>query len=180
MAPLFLFTAFAIYVEDRGPIFFVQKRVGKDGRVFDMYKFRSMSVDADAVRDRLQHLNESRDGVLFKIANDPRVTRVGRILRRLSIDETPQFFNVLRGEMSLVGPRPLPVRDVAKFTLAERRRLHVKPGLTCIWQVSGRSDIPIKQQVELDLQYIRSQSLWTDVRLLFRTVLAVVIGRGAY
>jgi lipopolysaccharide/colanic/teichoic acid biosynthesis glycosyltransferase len=180
LSPILLTLGLLIYLEDRGPVFFLQQRVGKDGRVFKMYKFRSMRVNAEALKALYLAQNESTDGVLFKMKRDPRVTRVGRWMRRLSLDETPQFLNVLKGDMSLVGPRPLPVAEVMQFTLHERKRLHVKPGITGIWQVSGRSDIPFKQQVELDLKYIRSHGTALDLWLLLRTVTAVLSGRGAY
>ena len=178
--PLFLITAICIVVEDGWPILYVQSRVGINGRVFNFYKFRSMRRDADRIKEELMDQNESEAGVIFKMKHDPRVTRVGRFIRRFSIDETPQFFNVLAGDLSLVGPRPPIPSEVAQYTLADRKRLHVKPGLTCLWQVEGRSEIPFDQQVHLDLEYIHSRSLWTDIRIMFKTIPAVLLGRGAY
>jgi len=175
-----LITAIAIKLEDPGPVFFTQTRVGRFGSTFPFYKFRSMYVDAEARKAELMAQNESGDGVIFKMKNDPRITRVGKFIRRFSIDELPQLLNVLKGDLALVGPRPPVPSEVADYTLEQRKRLHVKPGITCIWQVSGRSDIPFREQVQLDLQYIRSQSLWTDILLLLKTIPAVLFGRGAY
>ncbi len=180
LSPLFVLTASLIWLEDRGPILFVQDRVGRNGQLFRFYKFRSMVINAEALKDKLSHLNESSDGVIFKSRRDPRITRVGRVIRRLSIDELPQLWHVLSGEMSLVGPRPPVPREVADYTPEDRKRLHAKPGLTCIWQVSGRSEIPFRQQVVMDQDYIRKQSLSMDLMLLFKTVRAVLGGRGAY
>lgn len=179
LSPVFLSTALLIKIEDRGPIFFAQNRVGKWGRVFKMYKFRSMVVGADKMKDALLDQNES-GGVMFKMKRDPRITRVGRVIRRLSIDELPQLFNVLKGDMSLVGPRPPVPREVAEYELSDRRRLEIIPGLTCLWQVSGRSDIDFEGQVRLDVQYLESQSLKGDIILLLKTIPAVLSGRGAY
>jgi lipopolysaccharide/colanic/teichoic acid biosynthesis glycosyltransferase len=179
LAPVFGATALLIKLEDRGPIFYGQDRVGKWGRVFRMYKFRSMVVGADKMKDNLLENNES-GGVIFKIKRDPRITRVGRIIRKLSIDELPQLYNVLKGDMSLVGPRPPVPREVAEYQLSDRRRLEIIPGLTCLWQVSGRSDINFEGQVTLDVQYLESQSLKGDIMLLLKTIPAVLSGRGAY
>ena len=178
--PVFMAVGLAIYVEDGRPLFFSQKRVGLNGREFWFFKFRSMYRDAELRKAALSAQNDSRDGVIFKMRNDPRVTRVGRILRRFSIDELPQILNVVRGDLAIVGPRPPVPREVALYTLAERKRLHVKPGLTCLWQIQGRSEIPFKQQVRLDLQYIQSQSIWKDIVIILKTVPAVLLGRGAY
>ena len=180
LAPFLLLMALLICAEDGWPVFFVQKRVGLNGREFWFFKFRSMYRDAELRKAALSAQNDSRDGVIFKMRNDPRVTRVGRILRRFSIDELPQFLNVVRGDLAIVGPRPPVPREVALYTLAERKRLHVKPGLTCLWQIQGRSEIPFKQQVRLDLQYIQSQSIWKDIVIILKTVPAVLLGRGAY
>ena len=179
-APVFLLVALLIRLDSAGQIFFKQTRVGKWGKLFSMWKFRSMYVDAEARKAELERRNEMSGGITFKMKGDPRITRVGRYIRKGSIDELPQLWNVLRGDMSLVGPRPPVPREVAAYTLEDRRRLEVIPGITCIWQVSGRSDIPFKQQVELDAQYIESQSLWLDVVLLLKTIPAVLLGRGAY
>jgi exopolysaccharide biosynthesis WecB/TagA/CpsF family protein len=180
LSPVLIFTALAIRLESRGPVIFHQQRVGRDGRPFTMLKFRSMFVDAEARKAALLASNEMAGGVIFKMKHDPRVTRVGAFIRRTSIDELPQLFNVLRGDMSLVGPRPPLPSEVAQYTLKDRGRLGAAPGITCIWQVSGRSEIPFPQQVEMDLEYIHSQSLTEDVRLLLKTVPALVRGRGAY
>jgi len=179
LAPLFLVTALAIKLDSPGPVLYSQIRLGKWGRPFRMYKFRSMVVNADKLKADLQACNES-GGVIFKMKRDPRITRVGRIIRKLSIDELPQLVNVLKGEMSLVGPRPALASEVEQYTLDERRRLEVKPGLTCIWQISGRSDLDFQQQVRLDVAYIESQSFWQDVKILFKTVPVVLLGKGAY
>jgi lipopolysaccharide/colanic/teichoic acid biosynthesis glycosyltransferase len=178
--PLFLAVALAVCIEDGWPVFYTQKRVGINGRVFSFYKFRSMYRDAEQRKEALAAQNESGDGVIFKMKNDPRVTRVGRFIRRFSIDEAPQVLNVLVGDLAVVGPRPPVPKEVAQYTLADRKRLHVKPGLTCLWQIQGRSDIPFKQQVRLDLQYIQSQSIWKDIGIIFKTVPAVLLGKGAY
>jgi exopolysaccharide biosynthesis polyprenyl glycosylphosphotransferase len=180
LSPLFLLVSLLIRLESKGPVFFSQNRVGKRGRLFKMYKFRSMYIDAERRKSALMTQNEMVGGVLFKMKDDPRVTRVGRFIRKYSIDELPQLWNVLNGDMSLVGPRPpLPV-EVEQYTPYQRRRLAVTPGITCIWQVSGRSDIPFKKQVELDLQYIANQSFWYDMALLVKTVPAVLRAHGAY
>lgn len=180
LSPVLTATWLAIKLEDRGPALFVQTRVGLRGRTFPLYKFRSMVLDADREKDRLLALNESKAGVLFKMKSDPRITRVGRLIRKYSIDELPQLLNVLRGEMSLVGPRPALPREVAQYRQADRVRLDVKPGITCFWQVGGRSDIDFKGQVRLDLQYIREQSIWLDLWILLKTIPAVILSKGAY
>ncbi|HNX53065.1 MAG TPA: sugar transferase [Pontiellaceae bacterium] len=180
LIPLFVVVSVLIVLEDGWPVLYVQQRVGINGRIFNFYKFRSMRRDADRLKDQLMAQNESADGVIFKMKKDPRVTRIGRILRRFSIDEAPQFFNVLSGDLSLVGPRPPIPSEVAQYTLEERKRLHVKPGLTCLWQIGGRSEIPFEQQVRLDMEYIHSRGLWQDIRIMLKTVPAVLFGRGAY
>jgi lipopolysaccharide/colanic/teichoic acid biosynthesis glycosyltransferase len=139
-----------------------------------------MVMNADKIKDQLLEENESKDGVIFKMKKDPRVTKVGRFIRRFSIDELPQLVNVLKGDMSLVGPRPPLPREVAEYNLEDRKRLHVTPGITCLWQVGGRSDIPFSEQVELDKQYIQSKSLWQDIKILIKTIPAVISGKGAY
>lgn len=180
LAPVFLVVALMIKFEDRGAIFFRQIRVGRHGRQFSMLKFRSMRFDAEErLRDVLAQ-NQHRRGVTFKLKGDPRVTRVGRFIRRFSIDELPQFYNVLIGDMSLVGPRPPVPREVAQYSLADRRRLAVKPGITCIWQISGRAEIDFSGQVRLDVSYIESRSFREDLRIIFKTVPAVLSGKGAY
>lgn len=181
LAPLFALIALAIKLQDGGPVFFWQQRVGRDGKVFAFPKFRSMRVDAEAVRAKILAENQhGTDGVTFKMKRDPRITAVGRVIRRTSIDELPQLWCVLRGQMSLVGPRPPLPSEVARYTLEDRARLSVTPGLTCIWQVSGRSEIPFPEQVELDVDYIREQSIGQDLKLISRTVPAVIRGKGAY
>lgn len=180
LAPVFAIVAAWIRLESPGGVIFRQRRVGRDGQPFHMLKFRSMYVDAEARKAALMAQNEMAGGVIFKMKNDPRVTRIGRFIRRTSIDELPQLFNVLRGDMSLVGPRPPLPSEVAEYSLKDRGRLGAVPGITCIWQVSGRSEIPFPQQVEMDLDYIQHQSFTKDVRLLLKTVPALLRGRGAY
>ena len=157
-SPLFLLIAALIKIEDGGPIFFPQTRVGRFGREFKMWKFRSMCMDAEAKMKELLAQNQHKDGVTFKIKNDPRVTKIGKWLRKFSLDELPQFFNVLTGNMSLVGPRPPVPREVALYTLTDRQRLAIKPGITCFWQIGGRSEIDFSGQVQLDVRYIESQN----------------------
>jgi lipopolysaccharide/colanic/teichoic acid biosynthesis glycosyltransferase len=179
LLPLFLVLALAIKLTSRGPVFFKQLRSGRGGKPFVMYKFRSMRADAEAQKAFLLDANE-HDGPAFKIKDDPRVTTVGRFLRRTSLDELPQLWNVLRGDMSLVGPRPLPCAESAACSAWQRRRLDVTPGLTCIWQVSGRSLISFADWARMDLRYIRSLSLQQDLKLIFWTVPAVILGKGAH
>jgi exopolysaccharide biosynthesis polyprenyl glycosylphosphotransferase len=178
-APIMLLTALAIKLDSPGPVFFRQTRVGKWGETFDCYKFRSMHIDAEERLKELIARNEA-DGPVFKIKNDPRITRVGRIIRKLSIDELPQIFNVLKGEMSWVGPRPAIPREVAQYTYEQVQRLQVIPGITGLQQVSGRSNVDFKRWIELDLQYIAEQSLWKDIQILLKTIPAVLFSRGAY
>jgi lipopolysaccharide/colanic/teichoic acid biosynthesis glycosyltransferase len=180
LSPLFLIVALAVRLEDGGPALFWQTRVGQWGREFRFPKFRSMVVNSEELRQKVLHANQHGDSITFKLKRDPRITRTGAIIRKLSIDELPQLFCVLHGEMSLVGPRPPLPQEVARYTLADRRRLDVKPGLTCIWQVSGRSELAFDKQVSLDVQYIDSHSLWLDVALLLKTIPAILSGRGAY
>lgn len=178
--PLFAVVAILIKLTDGGPVLFWQTRVGQYGREFPFPKFRSMVVNAEAMKDALLDQSDLKGSVTFKMKRDPRITWIGRIIRKLSIDELPQLWCVLKGDMSLVGPRPPVPREVAEYSLADRRRLDAVPGLTCIWQVSGRSDIPFPEQVQLDVQYIQSQSFWLDIKLLLKTVPAVLLGKGAY
>ncbi len=178
-APLLAIIALLVRATSPGPALFVQDRVGRDGRTFRFYKFRSMRADAEDVRDELEAGNEAT-GPVFKIKDDPRVTSVGRVLRALSLDELPQLVSVLTGSMSLVGPRPPLPTEVERYSSHERQRLAVTPGLTCIWQVSGRSDICFEEWVEMDLAYIRRWSLALDLRILLQTLPAVLSGRGAY
>jgi lipopolysaccharide/colanic/teichoic acid biosynthesis glycosyltransferase len=179
LGPLLAGIALAITLEDRGPVLFRQVRVGKRGRTFQMYKFRSMVVNAEALKAQLMARNEMKDGILFKMRHDPRVTRVGRLIRKTSIDELPQLWNVVRGDMSLVGPRPPVPAEVARYDPAQRRRLAATPGITCLWQVSGRNEIDFPGQVRLDVQYIERQSFGLDLAILLRTIPAVISGRGA-
>lgn len=178
--PLFVVVAAAIKLTDGGPVLFSQTRVGKWGREFQFVKFRSMVVNAEALKDGILEQSHHQDSITFKMKKDPRITWIGAIIRKTSIDELPQIWNVLKGEMSIVGPRPPLPKEVARYTLSDRRRLDVKPGLTCIWQVSGRGDIPFSQQVKLDAEYVESQSLWVDLKILVKTIPAVLLGRGAY
>lgn len=177
--PLLLAVGLAIWVEDRGPMLYYQTRVGRDGRQFRFYKFRSMIRNADALKDLLAAQNEST-GPAFKMRNDPRITRIGRWLRRSSVDELPQLINVLRGEMSLVGPRPHLPREVEQYTERQRRRLAVQPGLLCLREVLGRSNVTFEQWVEWDLLYVQNRSLRTDLWILLRTLPAVFKADGAY
>ena len=178
-SPLLAMIALLIKLEDGGSVFFPQTRVGRFGQLFKMYKFRSMCPNAEARLKEVLAQNRHKEGVTFKLKNDPRLTRVGKWLRRLSLDEFPQFYNVLRGDMSVVGPRPPVPREVARYSLADRRRLAVKPGLTCLWQVRGRSEIDFSGQVKLDVEYIETQGFWADVKILIQTVPAVLSGKGA-
>lgn len=180
LSPLFIIVAALIKLHDGGPVFFWQSRVGLWGREFPFPKFRSMVTNAEALKDKLLAMNDHKNGVTFKMKKDPRITWIGRIIRKTSIDELPQLWCVLKGDMSLVGPRPPVPREVALYTLRDRRRLDMKPGLTCLWQVSGRGDIPFEGQVKLDVQYIESQNLWLDLLLLLKTVPSILIGKGAY
>jgi exopolysaccharide biosynthesis polyprenyl glycosylphosphotransferase len=180
-SPIFIGTALAIKLEDRGPVFYRQTRVGKNGKLFGMWKFRSMVVNADAIKDKLLQQNQHGGaGVTFKMKDDPRITKVGKWIRKLSLDEFPQFYNVLIGDMSLVGPRPPVPREVAQYRALHLRRLRVRPGITCIWQISGRSEIDFEGQVRLDLEYIQAEGLLKDLWILVKTVPAVVLGKGAY
>jgi exopolysaccharide biosynthesis polyprenyl glycosylphosphotransferase len=179
LVPIFIVVAIMIRLDSPGPVLFIQTRVGRNGRLFPVFKFRSMVSDAEARRKALEHANEA-SGPLFKIKTDPRITRVGRLLRRSSIDELPQMLNVLRGEMSLVGPRPALPEEVANYSAHERERLTVTPGLTGLWQVSGRSDLSFDRAMALDLEYVAKRSILFDLIILFRTIPAVLSGRGAY
>ncbi|NJO16369.1 MAG: sugar transferase [Thioploca sp.] len=178
LTPLFLIVVVLIYLDSPGSIFFTQTRIGKEGKFFTMWKFRSMVVGAEQLQQQLQ--NEMVGGVLFKVKHDPRITRVGRFIRKFSIDELPQLWNVIIGDMSMVGPRPALPNEVVHYNSYQRRRLTVNPGITCFWQITGRSEIDFHQQVELDLQYIATQSFTTDLLILLKTIPAVLMGRGAY
>jgi exopolysaccharide biosynthesis polyprenyl glycosylphosphotransferase len=180
LSPLFLIIALAVKLSSKGPVIFSQIRVGYNGRHFNFYKFRSMRQDAESLKASLESQNESADNVLFKMKDDPRITKVGKFLRRASLDELPQLWNVFIGDMSLVGPRPPLPSEVQKYTLEDRKRLNVLPGITCLWQIRGRSEIPFKEQVRLDKEYILSQSVWKDIVILLQTIPAIIGGRGAY
>ena len=180
LSPVFLIVAFLIKWDDpKGTVFFDQDRVGKDGELFKMYKFRSMYVDAEERLANLLEFNEV-SGAMFKMKEDPRVTKIGACIRKCSIDELPQLFNVLRGDMSLVGPRPALIREVEVYTNIDRQRLLVTPGISGLWQVSGRSRLTFAQMVALDLEYVTTRSYWMDIKILFKTVKVVCKGDGAY
>lgn len=168
MSPVMIFTILAIKLDSKGSAIFSQERVGKNGQAFKMYKFRSMVVNAEELLGKLKSKNEM-SGPMFKIKKDPRVTKVGRFIRKTSIDELPQLFNVLKGEMSLVGPRPNLPSEVAKFDDWQKRKLLVKPGLTCYWQVMGRSDIGFEEWMKLDIKYIKERNTLLDLKLIFKT-----------
>jgi exopolysaccharide biosynthesis polyprenyl glycosylphosphotransferase len=177
---LFLIVALLIKLEDpKGPVFFKQVRVGKDGKEFYMYKFRSMVTNAEELLESLLHLNEV-SGAMFKMKDDPRVTKVGRFIRKTSIDELPQLWNVLKGDMSLVGPRPPLPREVAQYTEYDKQRLLVTPGCTGLWQISGRSNVGFKEMVELDLQYIRNRSIFFDLKIIFKTIFVLFGSKDAF
>lgn len=180
LSPLLLLVALLIKLTSKGPIFYSQIRIGLRGKPFRMWKFRSMYLDADKRKAELEAQNEMAGGVLFKMKQDPRITPVGRVIRRLSIDELPQLINVLTGEMSLVGPRPALPKEVEEYPVLARARLEVKPGLTGLWQISGRSDLPFDKQVLLDTAYVHTQSAGNDIKLIAKTIPAVVSGKGAY
>lgn len=178
LSPLIVAVAAAVRLTSEGPVFFRQQRIGLHGRVFWLYKFRTMVQDAEQRKESLQHLNEM-SGPVFKITNDPRVTPVGRFLRKTSLDELPQLINVLKGEMSLVGPRPPLPKEVSQYRNQFRRRLSVRPGITCLWQISGRNNIDFENWMDLDMQYIDNWSLELDIKILLKTIPAVLFGRGA-
>ena len=179
LSPLFLVIAFLIWKEDGAPVIFIQERNGINNSVFKMYKFRSMIKNAPNMRKSMEKMNEL-DGPAFKVKKDPRVTKIGAFIRRTSIDELPQLLNVLIGNMSLVGPRPLPTYETVKCNDYQRQRLLVKPGITCYWQISGRNDISFDEWIEMDLNYIEEASLFTDIKILLKTAKAVLRGKGAY
>ncbi len=179
-APIMVLVAIAIKVTSPGPIFFRQKRAGKDQTPFTMYKLRTMYAGADDDKELFRRFNSLPTGPCFKMKNDPRVTPVGRWLRRSSLDELPQFLNVLKGDMALVGPRPLPLDEVVTDTPQQRMRFTIKPGITCLWQVCGRTEIPYEEWLALDVWYIRNRSLSLDLQILVKTIPAVISARGAY
>lgn len=178
-SPIFLFVALAIKLTSRGPIFYVSNRVGLCGRIFPFYKFRSMYIDADKRKDQLSEQNE-KDGPIFKMKNDPRITPIGRFIRKYSLDELPQLINVFLGHMSLVGPRPPLPKEVEQYDAYMAERLSVRPGLTCYWQIMGRSDLSFEEWMELDHRYLTEMSVWVDLKILFMTPVAVLRGDGAY
>ncbi len=180
LSPLLCITALIIKLMDFGPVFFNQTRIGRYGREFVAYKFRSMRVGADKEVEEVVAMSHHENSLSYKVKKDPRVTWFGRFIRKSSIDELPQLWNVLKGDMSLVGPRPHVHREVDQYSLSDRKRLDVVPGITCIWQISGRADIAFPEQLELDLAYIESQSLWTDIKILLKTIPAVLTAKGAY
>lgn len=177
LAPVLVLIAIAIQLDSPGPVFYVSDRVGRNGRTFRCFKFRTMVREAERLQRRMLHLNE-RDSVLFKVANDPRVTRVGRVLRKYSLDELPQFFNVLRGEMSVVGPRPPVAQEVREYTMSHLRRLSVLPGITGLWQTQARHDPSFESYVSLDLAYIEHWSVGLDLKIIARTVGVLLSGTG--
>lgn len=178
LSPVFLITAAAIYLEDPGEVIFVQERNGVDGKVFKMYKFRSMCKDAPKMRAAMESQNEL-DGPAFKIKDDPRITKVGKFIRKTSIDELPQLVNILKGDMSIVGPRPLPTYETEQLTEVQRQRLLAKPGLVCYWQICGRSDTSFDEWMQMDFKYINEASIWTDLKIILDAIPAVLQGRGA-
>ena len=180
LLPLLATVALIIKLTSKGPVIFTQQRAGLEGKTINFIKFRSMVQDADQLLEELQKQNDHKDSITFKMKRDPRITLIGRIIRKQSIDELPQLWLVLKGDMTLVGPRPATVSEVDKYNLQAMQRLMVKPGLTCIWQVSGRGDIPFKEQLAMDIYYINNRSTWMDLKLLVLTVPAVISGKGAY
>ncbi len=180
LSPLLAAMAIAIRLESKGPALYRQIRIGENGAPFEIVKFRSMRTDGPSQLELQQTANDRADGVTFKLKQDPRITGVGRFIRKYSIDELPQLWNVLKGEMSLVGPRPALPSEVEKYSKVERRRLNGKPGITCLWQISGRADLPFDRQVVLDVAYLKARSVWFDLWILIRTPIAVITARGAY
>lgn len=179
LLPIFIVLSILIKLFDNGSIFYISDRVGRNGKVFRFYKFRSMCENADHVFENIKGLNETT-GSIFKMKDDPRVTRIGRFLRRTSLDELPQLFNILKGDMSFVGPRPPLVREVQTYDDNARKRLAVKGGLTCYWQISGRSNLGFDEMVKLDVKYINERGIWTDIKIVLKTIPAVFRGDGAY
>jgi len=179
LSPLMLVVSVIIYIDDKGSPIFVQQRYTQDGKIFKMYKFRSMYVDAEERFNEVKHLNEIDGNIIFKSKDDPRITRIGKFIRKTSIDELPQLFNILKGDMSIVGPRPPITREVVQYTSYQMNRLLVKGGLTCFWQCSGRSNLNFDEQVELDIKYIKNRSLFLDFKLILKTVKTVLKMDGA-
>lgn len=179
LSPVFLIVAIAIKCDDGGPVFYDQIRIGKNGKSFRMYKFRSMRVNAE---DEIENLKEHSevDGAMFKMKNDPRVTRVGKFIRKTSIDEFPQLVNVLLGQMSIVGPRPPLPREIVKYTDYDKQRLYVKPGCTGLWQVTARNSVGFQEMVNIDLEYIQNRSIWLDLKIIFKTIKIIFVPNEAY
>ena len=179
LSPIIAIVACAVKVTSKGPIFFSQKRVGKNGELFEMYKFRSMVVNAEELKENLEDQNEM-SGPMFKIKDDPRVTKVGKFIRKTSIDELPQLWNILKGDMSLVGPRPSLPKEVEQFDNWMFKRLSVHPGLTCYWQVSGRNNIDFEDWMKLDIKYVEERNFWIDIKLIFKTVFVLFGDKNAH
>ena len=179
LSPIIAIVACAVKFTSKGPIFFSQKRVGKNGELFEMYKFRSMVVNAEELKEKLEEQNEM-SGPMFKIKDDPRVTKVGKFIRKTSIDELPQLWNILKGDMSLVGPRPSLPKEVEQFDNWMFKRLSVRPGLTCYWQVSGRNNIDFEDWMKLDVKYVDERNFWIDIKLIFKTVFVLFGDKNAH
>ena len=179
LSPIIAIVACAVKVTSKGPIFFSQKRVGKNGELFEMYKFRSMVVNAEELKENLEDQNEM-SGPMFKIKDDPRVTKVGKFIRKTSIDELPQLWNILKGDMSLVGPRPSLPKEVEQFDNWMFKRLSVRPGLTCYWQVSGRNNIDFEDWMKLDVKYVEERNIWIDIKLIFKTIFVLFGDKNAF
>ena len=179
LSPIIAIVACAVKVTSKGPVFFSQKRVGKNGELFEMYKFRSMVVNAEELKENLEDKNEM-SGPMFKIKDDPRITKVGKFIRKTSIDELPQLWNVLKGDMSLVGPRPSLPKEVEQFDNWMFKRLSVRPGLTCYWQVSGRNNIDFEDWMKLDVKYVEERNFWIDIKLIFKTVFVLFGDKNAH
>lgn len=179
LSPVFLIVAIAIKIDDGGPVFYNQERIGKNGKEFKMYKFRSMKVNADQELKKLIHKNEV-DGAMFKMKDDPRITRVGKFIRKTSIDEFPQLLNVLLGQMSIVGPRPPLPREVKMYTDYDWQRLYVRPGCTGLWQVTVRNSVGFHEMVNIDLEYIQKRGFWLDIKIMFKTVKVIFVPNSAY
>lgn len=183
LVPLFLIVAIAVWAEDGGPVFYKQERVGKDKKKFYIYKFRSMKKDAEQTHEKLREQYGSKE-VSFKLKDDPRITKVGKVIRKINIDELPQLFNILKGDMSIVGPRPLPVYEFEEeqrlYGSRFERRYSVPGGLTCYWQIANRSEIEFEERMEMDVQYVNDENLWLDLRLIIKTFFYTIIGKAAY
>lgn len=179
LSPIIAIVACAVKVTSKGPIFFSQKRVGKNGELFEMYKFRSMVVNAEELKENLEDQNEM-SGPMFKIKDDPRITKVGKFIRKTSIDELPQLWNILKGDMSLVGPRPSLPKEVEQFDNWMFKRLSVRPGLTCYWQVSGRNNIDFEDWMKLDVKYVEERNIWIDIKLIFKTIFVLFGDKNAH